>query len=92
MKESVTYQAILEEGEVKGRNEGAVAEAQKFLLRQGQIRFGSPDARIRSVLEGITDVERLEALGERLLNVANWEELLGSPTPRRSQRRPKPKP
>src|SRR5260370_15948761 len=32
MKESVTYQAILEEGEEKGKIEGALAEARKFLL------------------------------------------------------------
>jgi predicted transposase YdaD len=87
MKESVTYQAILEEGEAKGRNEGAVAEAQKILLRQGQIRFGSPDVRARSALEGITDVEQLESLGDRLLAVASWEELLGPPPARRSPSR-----
>jgi hypothetical protein len=68
-------------------DQGAIAEAKKILLRQGEVRFGSPDARVRSVLEGITDVERLEALGERLLNVATREELLDSPAPRRSQPR-----
>jgi hypothetical protein len=65
-------------------DQGAVAEGKKILLRQGEVRFGSPDARARSVLEGITVVERLEALGERLLQMATWEELLGSPAPRRS--------
>ena len=90
MKESVTYQAILEEGEAKGRSEGAIAEAKTFFLRLGQGRFGPPGARVRSVLEGITDVERLEALGQRVYTVASWEELLSLPTPRRSQpRRPK---
>jgi hypothetical protein len=95
MKESVTYQAILEEGEAKGRSagaiEGAIAEAKKILLRQGQVRFGSPGARVRSVLDGITDVDRLEALGERLLKVATWEELLGLPATRRSTPRRRPK-
>jgi hypothetical protein len=91
MKESVTYQAILEEGEAKGRSEGAVAEAKTFLLRLGQIRFGSPDARVRSAVDAITDLERLEGLGERLLSVASWEELLGIPGSRRSSTRRRPK-
>ena len=91
MKESVTYQAILEEGEAKGRSEGALAEARRMLLLQGEIRFGSPDARARSVLEGITDVERLEALGRRLLTAASWDELLAQPAPRHSPSRRRPR-
>ena len=79
MKESVTYQAILEEGEAKDRS----TEAKKILLRLGQGRFGPPNARVRPVLEGITDVERLEELSERVYQVASWEELLGQRTPRR---------
>jgi predicted transposase YdaD len=91
MKESVTYQAILEEGEAKGEAKGKVAgalsEARKFLLRQGAIRFGPPAARVTAALEGIADVERLEELGERLLSAASWEELLGLPAPRRTHSR-----
>ncbi len=87
MKESVTYQAILEEGEAKGR----IAEAKRLLLLLGQGRFGSPDARARLAVEKITDVEQLEALSERLLTAASWAELLGQPTPHRSQPRRRPK-
>src|SRR5207253_2343305 len=42
MKESVTYQAILEEGEAKGKAE----EARKMLLLQGREQFGEPSATI----------------------------------------------
>ena len=89
MKESVTYQAILEEGEEKG----ALAKARKFVLRLGGSRFGPPEARVTAALEAITDVERLEELGERLLKVATWQELL-PPPPRRppARRRPKARP
>jgi hypothetical protein len=70
MKESTTYQMILEEG--------AVAEAKKFLIMQGTSRFGSPDVQSVATLEIITDLPRLEQLGVRLLRVGNWQELLGS--------------
>lgn len=90
MKESVTYQAILEEGEEKGRRAGALAEARKFLLRQGQSRFGRPSARVAASVEAIADLERLEALGERLLQVGSWDDLLGPPA-RRPTRRRRPK-
>jgi hypothetical protein len=87
MKESVTYQAILEEGEEKG----ALAEARKFLLRMGRSRFGPPNAPVTAAVERIADVERLEELGERLLSAATWEELLGLPVPRRPRSRRRPR-
>jgi hypothetical protein len=89
MKESTTYQAILEEG----RAEGALAEARKILILLGSSRFGPPDGAMTAALEGITDVERLEELGVCVLvpnKVAGWEELLSLPAPQpRSRRRPK---
>lgn len=69
MKESVTYQAILEEG---GAN-----EARKLLLLQGRDRFGEPSAKIKAFLDAVTDLDRLEALMLRMLHVKTWEELLG---------------
>ncbi len=86
MKESAFYQMILEEGESIGARTGALAEARKILLRQGRVRFGMPETRVTAALGRITNVERLEELGERLLQAASWEELLGLP---KSRRRPK---
>src|SRR5437773_7375334 len=40
MKESSTYQAILEEGRTEGRSEGAVAEARKLLRVFGDGTLG----------------------------------------------------
>jgi hypothetical protein len=76
MEESTTYQAIIAKGRAEGRVEGQAAEARKILLRQGTKRFGSPDARTRSAIEAIADVDRLEQLTERLLDVSSWDELL----------------
>jgi hypothetical protein len=84
MKESSTYQAILEEG----RTEGAVAEAKKVLRLQGDKAFGAPDARTAAVLERLNDLTRLEDLLKRVLTAHNWQELLGEAAPgRRGGRR-----
>ena len=64
MKESTTYQAILAD------------EAKRILLRMGTKRLGPPDAHIRAAIEAIMDVDRLEQLTERLLDVSGWDDLL----------------
>jgi hypothetical protein len=76
MKESVTYQAILEEGEAMGEAKGKAAEARKMLLLLGRDRFGEPPAKIVALLDAVTELDRLEALMLRLLHVKTWEELL----------------
>ena len=70
MRESSTYQAILDEGRLE--------EAQAIVLRQGRKRFGPPDARTSAAIESITDLERIEQLSERLLDVSSWDELLAT--------------
>ena len=70
MKESVTYQAIVEEG----RQE----EARRLLLRLGGVRFGSPSDAVKATVEGITTLETLEILSIRLLSVESWTELLAA--------------
>ncbi len=76
MEDSVTYQAIIRKGAARGR----VEEAKKFLLILGRSRFGSPDAPTTAALEAINDLDRLEALGQRLLHVSTWQELLAPPS------------
>jgi hypothetical protein len=51
------------------------------LLRQGIKRFGEPDATIVAGLEAIQDLDRLEALGKRILDfdIPDWDGLLGTP-------------
>ncbi len=90
MRESTTYQAILQEGRqegiavgreegiMKGRVEGRIDEARRFLVRQGTKRFGEPDAATVAAIEAIQDLDRLEAMGDRLLDVEiqTWDDLL----------------
>ena len=77
MHESTTYQKILREGQDAGR----IAEAQRLLLIQGEIRFGVPDDTTRSAIEEIQDLERLERMSKRILNadVHDWQGLLDEP-------------
>ena len=90
MRESSTYRAILEEGRVEGRvegreeghEEGRVDEARRFVLRLGARKFGEPDARTAAVLEQIDDLDTLERLGDGLLVVSSWAELLRLTTER----------
>jgi predicted transposase YdaD len=91
MKESSTYQAILEEGRVEGELRGAVAEAKKVLLFLGQDAFGPPDARSAARIERLKDLAQLEELLRRVRTAASWQELLGQSAPdqpRGRRRRP----
>lgn len=71
MKDSMTYQATLEDGRIE--------EAQRFLLRLGNRKFGAANEASRAALTAIIDRERLERMGEALLTASTWEELLGTP-------------
>ena len=77
MKESSTYQAILEEGRQEGRGEGALAEAKKVLRLQGDKVFGAADARTVAAIERINDLAQLEDLLQRLPDGTSWQDLLG---------------
>ena len=87
MKESVTFQAILdegrregrEEGRKEGREEGKLQEARDLLIRVGRKRLGSPTASIVKRIKRIEDRLRLEELLVRLNDVENWNELLAAP-------------
>jgi predicted transposase YdaD len=68
MRESDTYQAILDEGRMDS--------LQNTLLRQGRKRFGEPDDAVQQAVRAITDLEQLARLTEDLLDVATWQELL----------------
>jgi predicted transposase YdaD len=95
MKESVTYQAIVQEGVAKGREEGIVEgrlegrleEARRILLLLGEEEFGTPPGRAaRASLEAIASPDQLEHLTRRTRRVRSWEELLADvpmPQPRR---------
>jgi hypothetical protein len=67
MKDSVTYQAILDEGKILA--------LQELLLEQGEENFGDPSNETKMTVRGITDLDRLKKLCRRLLHVTTWQEL-----------------
>ncbi len=71
MRESSSYQAILEEG--------GMEMAQKMILRLGRQKFGAPSDAILTAVQAITDLQRLERISDRILTVSNWDELLATP-------------
>ena len=80
MRDSLTYQAIVEEGvergRTEGRTEGRVEEARELLLQLGEERFGPPPARTRAILAAIDDHDRLHALAVSVIRVGSRDELL----------------
>jgi len=79
MRESSTYQAILEEGVEKGRVEGAATSLQQTLLDLGARLIGSPTKKVQTAIANINDVERLQRMTRRILDIASWQELLNTP-------------
>ena len=71
MHESDTYLAILDEGQEK--------HAKKLVLLFGEKRLSPPDESVKTRLEGITDLERLDRMILRAGKAANWGEILETP-------------
>jgi predicted transposase YdaD len=77
MRESVTYQDILEEGEIKGKTEGLVEgevkgrveEARTLVIRQLTRKLGNISPNLLAKIEALP-LERVESLGEDLLDFA----------------------
>lgn len=68
IEESTVYQGILRRGRVE--------EAKTVLLRLGRKRLGLTDARIEAQLSTLNDLDRLNDLLDRILEVSSWDELL----------------
>lgn len=79
MRESTTYQAILDEGRQEGLQEGrqeGLQEGEKkgvrqVILRVGRQKIGAPSDAIAAALMGVTDMERLERMADRILVVSS---------------------
>jgi predicted transposase YdaD len=82
MRESSTYQAILEEGREEGREQGReqgrVTEGRQIVLELGTDKFGPPSATTVGTLEQIDDLAVLHRLARGILRTASWQELLAT--------------
>jgi predicted transposase YdaD len=68
MEDSTTYQGIIDDGRKIGQLEGA----KKLLLRQARKRFRRADPAGETALNAVADMDRLERLGEALVNARSW--------------------
>jgi predicted transposase/invertase (TIGR01784 family) len=78
MRESVTYQEILEEGEIKGKTQGRIEEARGLVIRQLTRKLGNVSTILLVKIKALP-LERLELLGEDLLDftsITNLEQWL----------------
>jgi predicted transposase YdaD len=74
MRESVIYQEILQEGELKGKAEGKTEEARSLILRLLTRKFGTLPASVEAQVQTLALLQ-LEALGEALLDFAELGDL-----------------
>ncbi len=70
MRESDTYQAILDEGRLEG--------TKAALLRLGEKRFGPPGQAVKAALDAIEDIGHVHRLLDRLQDATDWEQLLAA--------------
>jgi hypothetical protein len=78
LEDSSTYQQILNKGVAQGVAQGAVEEAQRMLLIQGQMRFGHAPEATATALQRITDRPRLERIAGRIFDATGWDDLLAT--------------
>jgi hypothetical protein len=73
MRESDTYLAILDEGQVK--------LAKKLIWRWGATRLGAPDEAVKATVDAMTedDLDRLERMLDHIHTINSWQELLAIP-------------
>ena len=75
VKESVTYQDILQQGLQQGRQQGRQEESRSLILKLLKRRLGTLPSEITTEVERLS-VEQLEALGEALLDFTQVNELV----------------
>jgi hypothetical protein len=71
IEESSVYQDIFQKG--------AAEDARKILIRHGTKKFGPPGEQAMAQIAALDDLDRLHDLVDGVLDVATWDELLGSP-------------
>ena len=66
-------------GVIAFQNVARMRQTQDIILRQGRKRFGPPTPEVEAAVRGITKLDRLEPLTDRILDVGSWDELLAQP-------------
>ena len=65
--------------EARGEAKGELRRSHHLLLRLGRKKFGDPDSATEDALRGVTELDRLDRLGDAILTANSWAELLSTP-------------
>jgi predicted transposase YdaD len=76
IEESSVYQDIFAKGETEGRTEGRAEEAREAVLTVGRKRLGQPEEGVIRQINAMDEVNQLNSLLVRILDVSSWDELL----------------
>jgi predicted transposase YdaD len=80
IEESSVYQDIFAKGETEGRTEGRAEgraeEAREAVLTVGRKRLGQPEEGVIRQINAMAEVNQLNSLLVRILDVSSWDELL----------------
>ena len=91
LEDSTTYQMLIEkgvaigvtrgvaQGVAQGEVQGRKSEAVCMILRIGRKRFAVNPPDVEQRLKSVGDVERLERMADRILDAADWDDLLSTP-------------
>jgi predicted transposase YdaD len=80
IEESSVYQDIFAKGETEGRTEGRaegrVEEAREAVLTVGRKRLGQPEDGVIRQINAMDEVNQVNSLLVRILDVSSWDDLL----------------
>ncbi len=71
VEESDTYLMIVDEGQEK--------HAKKAILLVGEKRLGPPEDSVKSQLDGVTDLDRLDRMLLQAVTACDWHEIMDTP-------------
>ncbi len=71
VEDSTTYQYIIEQGELKN--------ARKMLISLGASKFGPPTRKVKTTIQELENLPRLERMGIRLMTAESWDDILNTP-------------
>jgi predicted transposase YdaD len=78
MRESITYQIILEEGREQGERLGRLREARDVILRLGTPCLGQPSANVATTLDAIEDLSLLNRMIDAVLTARSWDDIVST--------------
>ena len=78
VEESKIVNGWIATGETRGEARGLIQGARNAVLRLAKKRFGPAPAGVEAAIQAATDRDRLEQIGDRVLDATSWDDLLAT--------------